>query len=374
MFVFIVKRTARKERYEMKGLKRLTAIVLAAAMAASYAVLAAAAGVNKSVNGSVTNVKKHISLFGTRYVTYNFNGAFIDSRNVSAKFNAYAFGLMDSEGKDMVAKAYWPGYDRTNQFGEDGVIAICKHVNDKKGYTLMWKQYKDKLANKYIPDMRVIYGGVDSEDDNDSNYNKEIDRLTTFAEGTAAYELLTKYPYREESRELFAMYSSIPEMMQTGKAAYDACVAAYYTNVSAGTKAMSTYVLNTLVDNLIVPGTFSKPQVTLGSGDDSVIMTARGVIRDYINKITGKTISFADEDLRSAIAGGDGTSPDDAVKTLRRMETIIGESYALANYCHKQSIKFRSEIESRAQSVLDEIKANEKANSDYRLMLDERKA
>ena len=322
-----------------------------------------AATVNKSMTNSITNVRTKITLTGTRYFTYNFNGMQVDSRNVGAKWNVKAFENMSPADKNKVAMWYLPGKDRTEQFGKSGVEKVIKHINEKSGWASAWTVMRNRIGNKYLSELRPFYGGNETEGDPDSFYDDEIVRLTSYSEGTAAYRVFNEYGSYKESEEIILLNASIPEMMEVGKTAYNTCVNAYYQSISAGTKALSTYTIGLIVDNCIVPGTFMTPSATMAgvrTASYTLILTARNFIRDSVSKITGYSETYIDELARTAVAGGSGASPDEAVDIIKKQKVIIDENYKLAKYCHDQAVLFRQTIDSKAQSVINQIEANNK--------------
>ena len=344
--------------------KRIISLILAVTfILCSMPLSASAAAVNKSVTNSITDVKTHITITGTRYFTYKYNGMNVDSRNVGSKWNVSAFENMNESDRRKVALWYLPGADRTEQFGKDGVQKVVDYINDKSGWTNAWTVMRNRIGEKYLKELRPFYGGNETEGDPDSFFTDEIVRLTTYNEGTPAYRVFNEFGNREESEEIIALNTCIPEMMDAGRDGYKACVNAYYQSISAGTKALSTYTLNLIVDNCIVPGTFMTPSATMAgvrTAGYTLILTTRNFIRDSVSKIVGYSGSYIDEEARQAVAGGSGADPSDAVDIIKRQKVIIDENYKLAKYCHDQAVLFRNTIDSKAQGVIDQIEANDR--------------
>ena len=307
----------------------------------------------------VTNVKAHISFWGgTHYVTYTINGVDYDSRTAGSQINLMAFRNMDEEGKKTVSEHYYPGTDRDEQFGAQGVREICDYVNNGYGYTHAWKVMHDRAQN-YCKDLIPYFGGVSAEDDPDRYYGMELEKLNTFTGDAKKFwddPTYNQAPEAQAYREKFAMMNGL---METGKAAYDNCVKHNEFAREAALKASSAWLIKFIVENTIVPGLMAKPSAT-AAGVDSAMNTVYDQVLGMISEITGaENVSVTAEgnlvNLTIGKMGGQNVSLKDGAAMVTYMRDLADKNYRLAKYSHEKAVEFHDQLENEASEIIRKV-------------------
>ncbi|MBQ9604282.1 MAG: hypothetical protein IJR45_02610, partial [Firmicutes bacterium] len=356
--------------------KRFTAALLSAVfMAGNIPVYTYAAEVNKTLD--VENVATHISFWGgTHYITYTLNGVEYDSRTAGTKINTGAFRAMDKDAKKKVYSHYYPGKDRTEQFGEAGVQEICDYVNDVQGNTHAWKVMHDR-AQYYCKDLMPYYGGVSAEDDPNRYYDQEYNRLNTFTGDVQ--KLINSYYMNEPEAQAFReKYGMMNNLMQTGKQAYDNCVNHNEFARNAAVKATSAWLIKFIVENTIVPGLMAKPSAT-AAGVDSAMNTVYDQVLGMISEITGsENVSVTTEgnlvNLTIGKMGGQNISLKKGAEIVKYMRELADKNYKLAKYTHEKAVEFHDQLESEAAEVIRKIEEREKKQEEAQKKEEQKKA
>lgn len=335
----------------------------------------------------VTNVITHITLGGTRYIEYDFNGAHYDSRDCGANFNTNAFKCMNLADQQKVAGWYLPSSERTEQFGETGVGLLCDCINEKTGWAQGFKVIADRIADKYFEELKPIYGGESGIGEDDMYYNLTVKKLTTLTEGSDAHKVYTYYNNTPEAQVFMLKYNAITERMEKGKEAYNACVTDMMKAREAGSKGVGTWLIKFIVSNMItVHGIFTKPVGSLSAGTELLSDAAQSFISDGLNAYIEDIDTFNKKvkeltgienasgliimDRNGAVLDnlyGSGTDIKDAAKLVKQMREHADKSAELAKYCYEEASRYSSQLEGDATQVLryiEERKAREQLASD----------
>ena len=104
--------------------------------------------------------EKHITLFFTKYVTYEYLGQTLDCRTAGAYTNFEAWKVMsDSDRREVIS--WYAGYVEQGNlyFGRANFTAMRKWLNTQTGYVQMNRVWADRLMKNEYPELYAFFDG-----------------------------------------------------------------------------------------------------------------------------------------------------------------------------------------------------------------------
>ena len=342
--------------------KRITCFALTLTLCLSLlpAVALPVRAVGAKASLQVTNVQTHITLWGKRYATYEINGIRYDSRYTGPRVNQIAFESMGLSDKESISEHFWAFNDRAEQFGEAGAKRLADFSNEHRGCKQAFAVMRDR-AERYTGELREVYGGENTLDDPNYYYDKTLSDLMLFDYGTEAQKIVADYSTRREAAVFMEKYGYIKELMASGKVAYNNCVNSWDAAREAATKATANWLINYIVDNLVVPSALAKPSAT-AAGVDSAMTTVYETLLGYITEIAGlESVSLTAEGTFINVSKSvrdKGLEMKDGAKIVTRMRKLADKNYEMAKYCHDQAVAFHEALIEEAPDILARIERN----------------